>query len=287
MRILNQAGLSGYAIKPVVRAHLLKMVCDAIEGREEPLFPAPSVDGEEKKPVKPARILVAEDSPDNRLLVQVYLKDSPYELTFEENGKAAVDRFAASDFDLILLDIQMPVTDGLAATRTIRARERERGIPPIPIIALTADASPQDIEKSRDAGCNFHLSKPISKFELLSAIEKYRVKMKPVQMAQRMSLEPIRIEIQQGLESIVPGYLEGRRKEIPELLELLATSNFSGLATLAHNLKGTGGMYGFPELTRLGAALEQSAKQEDSSALHIQITKVSNYVDRVQLIAKT
>ena len=109
--------------------------------------PAASVDPIEKEPVKPAKILVAEDSPDNRLLVDVYLKGSPYQLTFEEDGKAALDRFATADFDLILMDVQMPVMDGIAATRAIRALERERLTPPIPIVALTANANFQDVER--------------------------------------------------------------------------------------------------------------------------------------------
>jgi PAS domain S-box-containing protein len=124
--------------------------------------------------VKPVRILVAEDSPDNRLLIRTYLKVSPYQLTFEENGKAALDRFASSDFDLILMDVQMPVMDGLAATAAIRALERERGGARTPIIALTAHSSLQDVERGGTAGCNGYLCKPISKLELLSAIEKYR-----------------------------------------------------------------------------------------------------------------
>jgi signal transduction histidine kinase len=175
-----EARLSGYAVKPVARAHLLRLVCDALETRETPEpHPAGILDRQKEKPVKPARILLAEDSPDNRLLIQVYLKGSPYQLTLEENGKAAVDRFAASDFDLILMDVQMPVMDGLAATRAIRELERERGAPSTPIIALTASASSQDIESSGNAGCNAHLSKPISKLQLLSAVEKYRRQLTP------------------------------------------------------------------------------------------------------------
>jgi signal transduction histidine kinase len=167
-----KARLSGYAIKPVTRAHLLRLICDAMETRADPQ-PQPAVDSKRKYPWRPAKILIAEDSPDNRLLVEVYLRDSPHRLTFEEDGKATVDRFASSDFDLVLMDVQMPVMDGLSATVAIRALERERGTPPIPIIALTANTSTQDIERSGSAGCNAHLSKPISKLRLLSAIEEY------------------------------------------------------------------------------------------------------------------
>jgi len=232
------------------------------------------------------RILVVDDWPDNRLLVKLYLKDSPYQLTFEENGKAAVDRFTTSDFDLILMDVQMPVMDGLDATRAIRALERERGTLSIPILALTAHASLQDVEKSGDAGCNAHLSKPISKLQLLSAIEKHRRHGKPVGMAQSGSGEPIGIEMSPGLEDIVPGYLANRRREVPEMIVLLAASDFARLAFLGHNLKGTAAGYGFPDLTRLGAALERSADQMDGGTLRSLMNELGDYLDRVQLIAK-
>ena len=282
----KEAGLSGYAVKPVTRANLFRLVGDAMETRQsrEP-GPPGCVNRQEKEPVDRARILVAEDSPDNRLLVQVYLRGSPYQVIFEEDGKAAVDRFATSDFDLILMDVQMPVMDGLTATRTIRAIERQRGCPAIPIIAVTANAGSEDIEKSGSAGCNAHLSKPISKRELLGAIEKYMRQREPVEMAQSEFLNAIRVEIPLGLEDIVPGYLASRRKEVSEMTELLASSDFARLAVLGHDLKGSGGGYGFPELTRLGAALEHSAKQTDGVGLRTNLTDLGNYLDRVQVFA--
>ena len=280
-----EAGLSGYAVKPVARTQLLRIVSDATAVREYPgLLPAGSGGIKEGEPVKAARLLVAEDSPDNRLLVQVYLKGSPYHLTFAENGKAAVDQFAASDFDLILMDVRMPVMDGLGATRAIRALERERGSAPVPIIALTANASSQDIERSGAAGCNAHLSKPISKFELLRTIEQYRRPPKPVAPGHAESPHPVRIEMPAGMEDIVPGYLANRRKEIPEMLGLLANSDFERVSMLGHNLKGTARGYGFPDLIGIGLALEQSADRRDGGRLRGYITDLGEYLDRVQLV---
>jgi PAS domain S-box-containing protein len=278
----REAGLSGYAVKPVRRSEVLRMICEAMQPREgaEPRTPG-NANHKETAPVKPLRILIAEDSTDNRLLIQVYLKGSPHRLTFAEDGKVAVDRFTAGGFDLILMDMQMPVMDGLTATRAIRAIERERQAPAIPIVALTANALPQDVQLSAGAGCNHHLSKPISKHKLLAAIEEY----KPM-TAYVDAPESIGIEMPPGLEEIVPGYLAARREEIPEMIKLLAASAFERLAVLGHNMKGTGGSYGFPELTRMGAALEQSAKQPDPGALSIQLTELKDYLGQVQLFAK-
>jgi CheY-like chemotaxis protein len=139
------------------------------------------VDNREQLAVKPARILVVDDSQNNRLLYQAYLRSSQYQLTFEEEGKAAVDRFATSDFDLILMDMEMPVMDGLAATRAIRALETERGARLTPIIAVSADVSVEDIERTGDAGCTAYLTKPVSKLNLLRVIERHRREQPPVE----------------------------------------------------------------------------------------------------------
>jgi PAS domain S-box-containing protein len=276
----KEAGLSSYAVKPVKRGELLRLIGEAMQPREvtEPRAQL-SANRKETATVKPLRILVVEDSADNRLLVQVYLKGSPHTLTFAEDGKQAVDRFEAVSFDLVLMDMQMPVMDGLTATRAIRAIEQVRRSPAVPIIALTANALPQDSELSRNAGCTHHLSKPISKQKLLGAIEEYG------QMAASANAESIRIDMPAGLEEIVPGYLAARREEIPEMMALLAASGFERLAGLAHNIKGTGDSYGFPELTRMGRGLEHSAKQADPGILSLQLEELKEYLGKVELFA--
>jgi CheY-like chemotaxis protein/HPt (histidine-containing phosphotransfer) domain-containing protein len=229
-----------------------------------------------------SRILIVEDSPDNRILLQVYLENSPYQLTFEEDGKAGVERFAQASFDLILMDLQMPVMDGLTATRTIRALERKRGSVPILIIALTANTGSEAVESSINAGCDEHLSKPVSKLTLISAIERY-ARLKPLESAYADGREPVIIEVPPGLAEFVPAFLARRRKEISEMLELLAQADFARLAFLAHNLKGIAKGYGFPELTAWGAAFEQAAKQKDAEGVSTKIAEISHYLDRVQV----
>jgi PAS domain S-box-containing protein len=282
----REAGLSSYAVKPVKRSELLRLICEAMQSPEvpEPLA-SPSVDRNETEAIKPLRILVAEDSQDNRLLVQVYMKGSPHTLTFAGDGKQAVDQFEADSFDLVLMDMQMPVMDGLAATRAIRAIEQVRQSPAIPIIALTANALPQDTELSTNAGCTHHLSKPISKHKLLAAIEEYGQTVASANGRQSALPQSIRIEMPAGLEEIVPGYLAARRAELPVMMALLAASDFERLAVMAHDLKGTGSSYGLPELTRMGAGLLNSAKLTDSGALGLQLGELKEYLNKVRLFA--
>ncbi len=117
------------------------------------------------------RILMAEDTPANRMVVELILGMTDVELTAVENGALAVEAVAAEAFDVILMDVQMPVMDGLTAVRAIRAREAAQGLPRTPILMLTANALPEHRTASAAAGADAHLTKPITAPVLLGAIE--------------------------------------------------------------------------------------------------------------------
>jgi CheY-like chemotaxis protein len=120
----------------------------------------------------PKRILLAEDDEDNRDLVKFILKRSglDIELLIAENGKIAVDMAKQNVPDLILMDIQMPVLDGLEATKILKANA---GTTHIPIIALTAQAKPDDKKRTLDAGCVEHCSKPMDPENLVTIVKKF------------------------------------------------------------------------------------------------------------------
>lgn len=120
-----------------------------------------------------ARILVVDDTEDNRFLLLTYLKKLPFEVVQAENGKDAVDKVLAEPFDLILMDIQMPIMDGYAATRKIREWEQQNSAKATPIIAVSANAMAEDVQKSLDVGCSEHMTKPIKKSALLEMIQRY------------------------------------------------------------------------------------------------------------------
>jgi signal transduction histidine kinase/DNA-binding response OmpR family regulator len=184
-------GLAGTLVKPVRRAALLAAATvhcrrPGRERRAPGPPPAPSLDlppalAPALAPALPAgpgaphrrRLLLADDSTDNRRLVQLYLRQQPYDLTQAEDGAEALAAFRSGAYDLVLMDVHMPVLDGLAATRAIRAWEREQGRPPTPIVALTASAMPEDVRRALEAGCDAHLAKPVKKQILLAAIERY------------------------------------------------------------------------------------------------------------------
>jgi CheY-like chemotaxis protein len=174
----REAGALAFAIKPIRRSELSRLVTAAVTQQTES---RPASRAEPPPPSTPpaqtenrSKILIAEDSEDNRFLVQAYLSNQPYALTFAENGKEALSAFEKEPFDLVLMDIQMPVMDGLAAAGLMRAYEKRHTRSRTPILALTANALLADAARSREAGCDSHLSKPISKKALIAAVESFR-----------------------------------------------------------------------------------------------------------------
>ena len=116
------------------------------------------------------RVLLAEDHPVNQRVVQLILAPLGTELTIVENGRAAVEAARHGTFDVILMDMQMPEMDGLAATRAIRALEQDGGLPRIPLVMLSANAMRQHQEDARAAGADQHLAKPFTPTSLIEAL---------------------------------------------------------------------------------------------------------------------
>jgi len=170
-------GLNGYLTKPIRRSDLLQTLSIAMDRARG--VPVTSPLSRTPLPVatRPLHILLVEDSPDNQVLVQSYLKSTPYQVDVAEHGGVAVEQFKQGHYDVILMDMNMPVMDGYEATRAIRAWEHEQDLAETQIIALTALALKEEGEKILDAGCNAHLTKPIKRqtlLEVLHACEGYR-----------------------------------------------------------------------------------------------------------------
>jgi CheY-like chemotaxis protein len=179
---LQNLGIRKHVSKPVRRTALVNAVGTALLGKspsspDQPAIPASSAQaagqGASEELTLAGRILLAEDLEDNRDIVTLFLKGTAYELTCAEHGARAVELFQSGTYNVVLMDIQMPVMDGYSATRAIRDWERTQGRPPTPIVALTANAFQDEVDKSLAAGCSSHLTKPIKKKVLLEAIRMY------------------------------------------------------------------------------------------------------------------
>ena len=123
-----------------------------------------------KPPEGPISILIAEDSESNQALFSLFFKGMDSRLVFAKNGREAVEAYKAAVYDLVLMDIFMPLMDGLDATREIRAHEQANNLQSTPIVTISANDLPEDRECSAKAGCTDFLPKPIRKTALLACV---------------------------------------------------------------------------------------------------------------------
>ena len=162
--------VSTYLLKPIKRQELIRAI--SYELRPKFSVEAPkSIQQNLSITHTSLNILLAEDNPDNVVLIQTYLKNAPYHIDLAENGLIVLEKFRSNRYDLILMDVQMPQMGGYEATAEIRRIEQIEARSPTTIIALTAHALKEDEQRSLDAGCNSHLTKPIKKKLLLQVLQ--------------------------------------------------------------------------------------------------------------------
>ena len=236
-------------------------------------------------PLPALHILLVEDSPDNRTITMAYLRDTPYQVEVAENGAIACEKFTAGHYDLVLMDRQMPVMDGLAATRAIREWEQSNHRPSTPIIALTAAALKGDQEKCIAAGCTAYLTKPIKQEVLLQAIKEHSIVVPPSSKEENRRKDTILVRANPKFADLIPGFLQNCGQNVIAMLEALDRGDLEIVEILGHGMRGAGSSYGFQAITDIGAALEQAAESADTNASRKWVGELSRYLDRVEIIS--
>jgi len=268
---------------------------DQTERRPAPAGKAPAADLEAR--IHGMKILLVDDSDDNRSLISSYLRNSRPQIDIAENGLIATRMFSKDRYDVVLMDVEMPVMDGYEATRIIRQMEAQTGAPPTPVFALTAHAFADMAAQGYEAGFTALLTKPIRKVTLLEAIAGCAAAseliarepgtVQPVETdsaaAQVGEVDVEVVHVEPGMEDVVPGYLEKRRAEVEVYRTALAAGDFDTIKKLAHKMKGTGAGYGFPRLTELGGALEKAALEGNAANAARYLDEYAFYAQRVRL----
>ena len=270
---LKQAlGVTAVLLKPVRRRELHDVLRDAVRDVGHALTQRRAA----HVPPRALRILLAEDSADARLLVQAFLADSGHVVDAVSDGRDAVARATSERYDLILMDLQMPTLDGLSAIREIRRNERERAVLPTPILALTAHAMPEHVERSLEAGANGHVHKPLRREQLLAAIELLAQGPAPP------PIERLRVEVTPTVAALVPGFLANREKDARAARSALKRRDYHALWVLGHTMKGLGASYGFDGITEIGRALEKAALGHEEAGVQRAIDALERYLGRVE-----
>ena len=234
--------------------------------------------------LKGSRVLLAEDNEGNKMVVEGLLQGSGIELTTVTNGQKAVEAIleAEKPYELIIMDINMPVMDGYVATSIIREYQKFDNIP---IIAMTANITESDIEKSKDFGMQAHLSKPIDVSDFYQTLLKFippkanQQERKEIldNQVNRQVLESLTtlpcIDIKDGLSRLngnSRAYLDVLYKFAEmfadvksEFQRLIEKKEYSTARALAHNLKGLSGNIGAKEIYTLAQELEDAFKDEE------------------------
>ncbi len=250
----------------------------------------------------PLKILVVEDYEQNRVVIRAYLQNSPHRLEFAEHGKIAVDKIRAGEsYDVIFMDLQMPVMDGFTATRVIRAWQKENGLAKTPIVALSADAMVEDVRKSLDSGCNEHATKPVKKSKLFSLLKKYTgtvdrlpdasQPLPPPPPEEKMPSQPpvqpvsaeILVKVDKDLREFVDQFIGDTREHLTAILEELGRQDFASIQKRGHKLKGSGGAFGFDPVTVHGKLIEDGAKSGNADQIRAAAHELIRYMDRVRI----
>ena len=268
----RELGIDVYLIKPIRQSELLEAVLSVL-GKTLP--------GTERPPVitrhtlrenrRKLNILIAEDNPVNQQLALRLLEKRGHLVTLASNGSEALELLKKSSFDIILMDVQMPVLNGFQATEAIRNEEKSTGNH-IPIIAMTAHAMQGDRERCLEGGMDAYISKPVQGNELIAMVE---------EIAQLGSTSPAKstsaaaaafefgeaLDRLQGDEELLGDLAEVFLKDYPGHLDnirrLIQQDNPEGIERAAHSFKGSVGNFGTRRSFAVALNIEKAAREED------------------------
>ncbi len=308
--VLKQAEENSFAnilIKPVTASMLFDSAVEVLGAPESKSYETPAGPTLEVGQIRGARVLLVEDNELNREVALGLLEDAQLTIDIAENGQVAVRMVGENNYDLVLMDMQMPVMDGLAATRTIRLKPQYQSLP---IIAMTANVMESDREKCTEAGMNDHLSKPIDPEALFAALLRW-IKPRentaaapvataaakssapnPTRAAESDSIEIAGVDTKSALrrtggnpkryEMLLRKFAESTAVE--EIRGALAAGDTATAARAAHSLKGAAANLGATAAAEAAAKVEATiqAGQDPQPLLDAMSASLSTTVQAIR-----
>ncbi|MBW1971225.1 MAG: response regulator [Deltaproteobacteria bacterium] len=299
---IKSLGAAGYLTKPVKSWQLLNIVLEVIaqsqqKDKEKKAVITKHTIYEKRKKV--TKILLAEDNPINQKVAINILKKEGYYIRSVFDGQEAIKALMQENFDLVLMDIQMPKMDGFEATAIIRKNPKLRNLP---IVAMTAHALKGDREKCIEAGMDDYIAKPIRARELLKVIKKWSKKevevyqIKDQKEKKRITKEPIDLKKainrtggnkEEYLE-ILELYLNEIPKQLEKLKKAMLKGNSEEVSRIAHSIKGASAQVEATYLTPIFMTIEKLGKEENLtpvfellSQAKKEFLKVKNYAEKL------
>jgi len=221
-------------------------------------------------------ILIAEDTPINQTLLEMYLGDCGADIHIVGNGELALNKALEQPFDLILMDMQMPVMDGLTATKKLRENLYSG-----PIVALTANAMREDVASYKQAGCDDFVSKPIDIKQLEGVVVKFLKKaennltnLSPITSSNKIKSDKMLNLQQRFIKEGIPDFLG-------KIQAAHSQNDIKTLKEYLHKLKGTGGNFGYPMLTDLCEKLEFQITAENTQQIDSLLNELTSVCTRI------
>ncbi|MEJ2179476.1 MAG: ATP-binding protein [Gammaproteobacteria bacterium] len=221
------------------------------------------------------KVLLAEDSTDNQQLISMYVRKTGAEITIAENGKIAVNHAMSDDFDLILMDMQMPVMGGVEATQWLRQIGCRT-----PIVALTANAMKQDRDRCLAAGADGYLTKPVDLQKFYRVLVKF---LRDEKQQRNTGSAYVSDEFANDPEfqELVQQFVAGLPEMVSNISNAIEKQDWDNAQLLSHNLKGVGGNYGFPAVSHIAQHLISNIKNQQYEELELLLSDLRKESQRI------
>jgi PAS domain S-box-containing protein len=241
---------------------------------------SPKIDISKQAMEVPAKILLVDDIAENRMLVETMLKKTKWEITSKSNGQQAVDAVEEEDFDVIVMDISMPVMDGIEATKAIKENLKEK---PTQIIAMTAYESREDEIECLDAGFDDFLAKPVKKENLLKKICRAINHVNQLKEAEKGLDITSFLEDEDDYKKAVEMFVENLPDRVRKMQYAIENNDLDELKAAAHALKGLGSFAGFPIYTEMAKAIELTIGENDIEKVREEVEDLAKLCMRTKL----
>lgn len=222
-----------------------------------------------------ARVLAVDDTPSLRALLQLVLTRAGYEAVMAEDGEQAAGLYAGGGFDAVIMDVHMPVLDGLAAAARMRTWERESGRRPAPILALSAGTEAPDERRCLEAGFSAAVRKPFSRETLLAALERELGANGP---------GIVEVSVDPEIADLAPDFLRSARAGVETMRAALRRGDVAEVAAPAHKLVGAGASYGFSPISEHARRAEAAAKAGDAAGAAAAVEDLAAYLAKVKVV---
>ncbi|GAX35875.1 response regulator [Nodularia sp. NIES-3585] len=277
-------GFASYLVKPVKPSRLFDTIINILESRPNPAKFEPSITQNTSLTKSKLRVLVAEDNLVNQKVALKQLQNLGYEADLADNGQEVLQLLETVDYDLILMDCQMPILDGLETTREIRRRLHRQPV----VIAMTANAMKEDQQNCLDAGMNDYLSKPVNKDKLADVLGHWsQVILTPnIDIELAIDWENLHQLSENNTEfelELLQIFVEDSQLHLEATKVAIATENFQQLAQEAHHLKGASANIGAISMQQAAEKLEQMSIDNECVGTTELMAELEGFIQEIKV----